>query len=300
MSARIRKSPSALGTRRPRRPCRASSQNSDARARCSNALTIGRAAVRLGGDHPRALADRSAHRLHLLECLPHADQADASARGIDDHVGQFPPNCSHSSYPIVFLPSMRYGSLSVDTSNQPCCVRVLGDEPAAIGDQAVDEAHVRAECACIRACWRRGVSAGMAMTHRRPALCRVRCRRPAGVAGGWKGHRRRCPSARAMLTAAESPRALNEPVGFCPSSLMKSFSRPQSRPEAARVHERRHAFTERHRACRGQHFLVAPHRTGPRLRALSSVSVCRAWRGRTGRGAGSHRPRRDSAAGSSR
>ena len=33
--------------------------------------------------------------------------------------GSDQPSCSASSIPIVFLPSIRYGSLSVDTSNQP-------------------------------------------------------------------------------------------------------------------------------------------------------------------------------------
>src|ERR1035441_5371673 len=33
--------------------------------------------------------------------------------------GSSQPICSATSYPIVFLPSMRYGSLSVETSNQP-------------------------------------------------------------------------------------------------------------------------------------------------------------------------------------
>ena len=33
--------------------------------------------------------------------------------------GSVQPSCSASSNPIVFLPSIRYGSLRVDTSNQP-------------------------------------------------------------------------------------------------------------------------------------------------------------------------------------
>ncbi len=33
--------------------------------------------------------------------------------------GNFQPICSPSSYAIVFLPSMRYGSLRVETSYQP-------------------------------------------------------------------------------------------------------------------------------------------------------------------------------------
>ena len=58
--------------------------------------------------------------------------------------GNVHPICSPSSYAIVFLPSMRYGSLSVDTSNQPSGRPRLGRDPAGVGDQAVDERHVRA------------------------------------------------------------------------------------------------------------------------------------------------------------
>ena len=42
------------------------------------------AALGLHGDHLRPLRTDPAERLHLLECLPHADQPDAAARGIED------------------------------------------------------------------------------------------------------------------------------------------------------------------------------------------------------------------------
>ena len=36
-------------------------------------------------------------RLHLVESLPHADEACASASGIEDHVRELPAQCSASS-----------------------------------------------------------------------------------------------------------------------------------------------------------------------------------------------------------
>src|SRR5205085_9896022 len=49
-----------------------------------------RAAFGLDGVHARALGSDEANRLHLVERLPHADEAGAPAGRIEDRVGQFP------------------------------------------------------------------------------------------------------------------------------------------------------------------------------------------------------------------
>ena len=58
--------------------------------------------------------------------------------------GNVHPICSPSSNAIVFLPSMRYGSLSVDTSYQPSGAPSLGRNAPGVGDQAVDQRDLRA------------------------------------------------------------------------------------------------------------------------------------------------------------
>jgi len=63
-----------------------------------------------------------------------ADQTGAAAGRIEDHVGASQPSCSASS-PIVFLPSIRYGSFkrgSIEPAGFPPC---LADDLAAIVDQ---------------------------------------------------------------------------------------------------------------------------------------------------------------------
>ena len=45
---------------------------------------------------------------------------------------------------MVFLPSRRYGSFSVDTSYQPERLPRLGGQAAGVGDQAIDERDRRA------------------------------------------------------------------------------------------------------------------------------------------------------------
>ena len=116
---RIRRSPSGPGTRRPLAcvvgilPRRRLSSSP-----AWNARTI--------GAHPSACATtmcgmrdvlrQPAAVAHLGEHLPHADQPRAAAGRIDDVRRQRQPSCSASSMPIVFFPSMRYGSRSVETS----------------------------------------------------------------------------------------------------------------------------------------------------------------------------------------
>ena len=44
---------------------------------------------------------------------------------------------------MVFLPSIRNGSLRVERSNQPSSALRSGDDARAVGDESVDERHVR-------------------------------------------------------------------------------------------------------------------------------------------------------------
>src|SRR5579872_300786 len=50
----------------------------------------GRAALRLYANHPGPLGANPAQRLHLREGFPHAHDARAAARGIDDDIGHLP------------------------------------------------------------------------------------------------------------------------------------------------------------------------------------------------------------------
>ena len=131
---------------------------------------------------------------------------------------------------MVFLPSIRYGSLSVDVSNQ----FISSFPPPTIFPQSSMypfTRHTLAPCSAISRMLVSGVSSGakmyVSMPHREqyaesaaPALPFV------GIA------MRFTPSSLAMDTAITSPRALNEPVGSRPSSFTSSAP-PSSRPFSA-------------------------------------------------------------------
>src|ERR1700692_4430748 len=56
----------------------------------------GCAAAGLHGDHLWPAARRApAELLHLFECLPHADESDAAAGGVEDRVGILPVELLH-------------------------------------------------------------------------------------------------------------------------------------------------------------------------------------------------------------
>src|SRR6266849_3562547 len=120
---------------------------------------------------------------------------------------------------MVFLPSTRYGSLSVETSYQPsrslCSATYLPQSeinPFSFTTLAPNAWHsiTLAE----------GVSAGTTMTAGIPAAAAYAASAPPAfpAVGAAKAF---APSCLARDTAAVIPRALNEPVGFNPSSLMK-------------------------------------------------------------------------------
>src|SRR6266478_4899187 len=125
---------------------------------------------------------------------------------------------------MVFLPSTRYGSLRVETSYQPsmslCSATYLPQSeirPFSLTTLAPKAWHSITFAA--------GVSAGITMTAGSPAAAAYAASAPPALpaVGAAKAF---APSCLARETAAVIPRALNEPVGFNPSSLMNSRRRP--------------------------------------------------------------------------
>src|SRR5881296_1255826 len=126
--------------------------------------------------------------------------------------------CSASSYPIVFLPSMRYGSFNVDTSYQPSGPPFS----AAIRPASV----MRPSTSVTVAPYSRHsstngrlASLGMNTSHARPAAAEYAAAAlPAFPAVGRAIVV--APRYFARVIAADWPRALNEFVGLSDSSLM--------------------------------------------------------------------------------
>jgi len=78
-------------------------------------------------------------RLEFGERLPHPDQAGAAAGRIEDHVGPLPSRAvRRAPAPIVFLPSIRYGSFRVEVSEPAGLCLAFADDLATIIDQPVD------------------------------------------------------------------------------------------------------------------------------------------------------------------
>src|SRR5207244_2213996 len=127
--------------------------------------------------------------------------------------------------PIVFLPSRRYGSLSVDRSIQP---RRAAARPAIRPAVAIDPSTVNTLAPAMHASEiaEAGVSAGTITATGSPARAPyTEAAPPAFPAEGITNPR--APSVRALVIAIPRPRALNVPVGFWPSSLAKSAPRPR-------------------------------------------------------------------------
>ena len=141
---------------------------------------------------------------------------------------------------------MRYGSFSVETSYQPSGLPRLGGDASGVGDQAVDERDVGAVQLALAD--ERDLDV---LRHEDLApRCRPRRRRRPSR---WRRCRRRAPTAsarrdaRARVTAADRPRALNELVGLSDSSLTNSRESPSVVAEPLRVDQRRPALAERER-----------------------------------------------------
>src|SRR5712691_3288277 len=131
--------------------------------------------------------------------------------------GQRQSICSASSYAIVFLPSMRYGSFSVDTSYQPSGPPVS----AAMRPASVIRPSTSVTCAPYSrhsSMNGRLASLGMNTSHARPAAAAYAdAALPALPAVGSAIVV--APRYFARVMAADWPRALNEFVGFSDSYL---------------------------------------------------------------------------------
>src|SRR5581483_10006336 len=123
--------------------------------------------------------------------------------------------CSATSYPIVFLPSMRYGSFNVDTSYQPSGPPFSAAmRPASV---------IRPSTSVTLAPYSRHSSTngrfasfGMNTSHPRPAAAAAASPALPAVGSAIVV----APMYFARVMAADWPRALNELVGLIDSSLM--------------------------------------------------------------------------------
>src|SRR5947199_145970 len=130
-----------------------------------------------------------------------------------------------SSRPIVFLPSSRYGSLSVERSNQPSSGATFAATLPAV---AIEPSSVKtwAPAICASAIAAGGVPRGTMTATGSPARAPYAAAAPPALpADGMT--KPRAPSVRARVIAMERPRALKEPVGFWPSSLAQSLRIPR-------------------------------------------------------------------------
>ena len=103
-----------------------------------------RAARRLDDDHARPLRADPADRLQFGKGLPHADDAGAAAGRIEDHVGDFPAELLGQLDPHRLFALDAIGLAQRRTVEPAERLFALGDEPAAIVDEAVDEEHLGA------------------------------------------------------------------------------------------------------------------------------------------------------------
>src|SRR5918993_3576931 len=144
------------------------------------------------------------------------------------HSGNVQWSCSPSSYAIVFFPSMRYGSLSVEVSYQPSGLpRSTAMRPASVISpstrftSAPYNSHSRMNGTLT--------SFGMNTLASTPAAAAYAAIAFAAFPADGID-RIRAPRCLALVTAAESPLALKEFVGLRDSSLTKSRESPSSAP----------------------------------------------------------------------
>src|SRR5215468_1772237 len=99
----------------------------------------------LHAEHSRALRPDPSHLFHFVKGLPHADEARASARRIEDHVRQFPIKLLGQlvSHRLLAFDAIR---LLQSRNVEPAfALFAAGHLGAAIGDQAVNQRDARAE-----------------------------------------------------------------------------------------------------------------------------------------------------------
>ena len=194
---RIRKSPSALGTRRPWAWVVAFSQSGASSRALLKRLHDRRAALGLDRVHPRPLRADEAHRLHLREGLPHADEAGAAAGRVEDRVGQRPVELLRDLVAHRLLALDAVGLLERRALVPAVLLRLGGADAAGVRDQPVDHLDVRAvglglHHEQLRDVARQedvGLEAGGARRRRR-----ARCRRCPPRAGRRRSRRAPWPS----------------------------------------------------------------------------------------------------------
>ncbi len=175
---------------------------------------------RSGPIHPSASISSNAFHIPTIPVPPPVGYTITS--------GRLQPNACASSYPIVFFPSQRYGSLRVETSNAPVSeANARASAPAA--SMSPSTSCMVAPNARSSFLKRGGVSAGRNTSTRMPARAPYAASaEPAFPAVGIVTAS--TPSSFALDTAAEMPLALKLPVGLRPSSLTYSAEKPSISP----------------------------------------------------------------------
>src|SRR5262245_61373262 len=142
--------------------------------------------------------------------------------------GNVHPICSPSSYAIVFLPSMRYGSFRVETSYQPSGLPFSAAarpasviKPSTSVTSAPYSSHSRMNGTFT--------SFGMNTFACSPADAAYAAIALAALPAEGTDSTS-APRYLARVTAADNPRALKEFVGLSDSSLTKRRSTPSARP----------------------------------------------------------------------
>ena len=222
---------SALGTLIPKATVCASAQGSDSRAPASKARTIGAHPVDCTDTSRGSVAGDPAQLEQLAQRLVDADQPHAATGGIDDHVGHPPAELlgdleAHRLLALDAVRLLERGNVEPVARRSPrlpATSRPASEiSPSTRRRSAPAATHSAPGDASARRSASRRASAGRHARRRRPRR-RRRCRWSA-----WRGRARRARAARETPTAA--PRALNDPVGSSPSSLISRRATPSSAP----------------------------------------------------------------------
>jgi hypothetical protein len=102
------------------------------------------AALRLDRVHAGPLPTHEAHRLHLGEGLPHADEAGAAARRVEDRVGQRPAELLGDLVAHRLLAFDAVGLLERRALVPAVLLCLCRADAPGVRDQSVDHLHVRA------------------------------------------------------------------------------------------------------------------------------------------------------------
>src|SRR6185312_9592393 len=122
--------------------------------------------------------------LHLLERLPHADEADSAAGRIEDRIGQLPPKLLGNFVAHRLLSLDAEWLLETRDVEPALGLLALIHDLGAIADQSVDECDARAVLLAFHTVRNRNV-----LRHEDVRLdtggSTIGCERARSVAGGW-------------------------------------------------------------------------------------------------------------------